>query len=46
MAHKQTIPSLNDGSQTPAYLRKDMNVGTIAALPRGSIGWRATYASS
>jgi hypothetical protein len=44
MAHKQTIPSLNDGSQTPAYLRKDLNVGTIAALPRGSIGWRANYA--
>lgn len=34
----------NDGSQRPPRLRRDINLGTMAELPRGSAGWRGTHA--
>lgn len=34
----------NDGSQLPPRLRRDINLGTLAELPQGSRGWRATLA--
>lgn len=34
------IDRTNDGTQAAPYLRKDMNLGTILNLPRGSTGYR------
>jgi hypothetical protein len=33
---------LNDATQAAPYLRRDLNLGSLLALPRGSSGWRAT----
>jgi hypothetical protein len=38
------VDRCNDGSDRPPRLRRDMNLGTLAELPRASIGWRATLA--
>ena len=38
------IDRTNDGSSLPPRLRRDMNLGTMAMLPHGSSGWRATLA--
>jgi hypothetical protein len=36
-----TTDRTNDGTQALPYLRKDINLGTILNLPRGSAGYRA-----
>ncbi len=38
------IDRCNDGSARPPRLRRDINLGTLAELPRASTGWRATHA--
>lgn len=39
-----SIDRCNDGSAQPPRLRRDINLGTLAELPRGSAGWRASHA--
>jgi hypothetical protein len=39
-----SIDRCNDGSPCPPRLRRDINLGTMAELPRGSTGWRASHA--
>jgi hypothetical protein len=36
------VDRLNDGSQAAPRLRRDLNLGTLLELPRGSKGWRPT----
>lgn len=36
------IDRTSDGTQAAPYLRRDINLGTVTALPRGSAGYRAT----
>lgn len=38
------IDRLNDGTAAVPYLRRDLNIGTLLNLPRGSIGFRSTLA--
>lgn len=38
------IDRTHDGSTRPPRLRRDLNLGTLAELPRGSTGWRASLA--
>jgi hypothetical protein len=40
------IDRCNDGSTRPPRLRRDINLGTVAELPRGSSGWRASHAQT
>ncbi len=39
-----SIDRLNDGSQRAPYLRRDLNIGTLLGLPRGSSGFKPTLA--
>lgn len=43
-AMSPSIDRCNDGSDRPPRLRRDINLGTLAELPRASIGWRASQA--
>jgi hypothetical protein len=38
------IDRCNDASPRAPRLRRDINLGTMAELPRGSTGWRSTHA--
>jgi hypothetical protein len=38
------IDRCNDGSKQPPRLRRDLNLGTLAELPRASTGWRGSPA--
>ncbi len=43
-AMNSPIDRCNDGSANPPRLRRDINLGTLAELPRASTGWRETHA--
>jgi len=38
------IDRTNDGTSAAPRLRRDLNSGTLLHLPRGSLGWRPTFA--
>lgn len=44
LAMNSPIDRCNDGSANPPRLRRDINLGTLAELPRASTGWCATHA--
>ena len=40
--HTAALDCSHDGQARPPRLRRDLNLGTLAALPKASRGWRAT----